>query len=306
MPRASAGRPAACTRGDDWTRLAVSGNAGEADELAERLRSLGASSVEFAPAAESEAVFADGSPEPLVWKPFETAALFAERTAAEEAARALETEWPGCTVSVKAVPERDWLGAVRDGFRPRRFGQRLWVVPAWAPPPDPAAANVLIEPGLAFGTGMHPSTALCLEWLAQAALDGSCVLDYGTGSGILAIAAACLGASRVVAVDNDAQALESARSNARLNGFDIEVAGPDALGATTADLVLANILAVPLIALAPELVSRTLPGGTLVLAGVTDDQADVVAAAYAGHARVTEHAGSAGWVRLVLRRDRKA
>src|SRR5699024_7457606 len=142
---------------------------------------------------------------------------------------------------------------------------------------DPDAVNVFLAPGLAFGTGMHPSTALCLEWLAAADLRGQSVLDYGCGSGVLAVAAARLGASKVVAVDNDPQALEATTANARRNEVNIEPCKPEALAMREADVVLANILARPLIALAGELNDRVRAGGHIVLAGINEGQADSVA-----------------------------
>ena len=175
-----------------------------------------------------------------------------------------------------------------DDFRPTRFGQRLWVCPVGQSSPDPNAVVVDLDPGLAFGTGHHPTTALCLEWLDGADLAGRTLLDYGCGSGILAIAALKLGAARALAVDHDPQALEATRDNARANGVAERIwAGSPAeldgiAGARHADLVVANILAGPLVELAPSLLACLRPGGALALSGVLADQVDSVQAAYAG------------------------
>jgi ribosomal protein L11 methyltransferase len=163
-----------------------------------------------------------------------------------------------------------------------QFGRRLWVCPAGNRPEAPAAVVVDLEPGLAFGTGTHPTTALCLKWLDGAALEGRQVLDYGCGSGILAVAAARLGAARVLAVDHDPQALQATAANAAKNRVADRVlpVHPTELPDTAFDVVLANILAGTLMQLAPLLGARTVNGGELVLAGILEHQADEVAAAY--------------------------
>ena len=187
---------------------------------------------------------------------------------------------PECRLT--ALEERDWVRAWLDDFQPMRFGRRLWVVPGELTPPDPAAINLRLDPGLAFGTGTHPSTALCLEWLEGQSLTDRTVLDYGCGSGILAIAAALLGAERVWAVDIDPQALIATDCNAATNavGQHLEIHPPEALPNLKAEVVLANILAGPLIALAPRLAELTAPGGRLALAGLLTLQMEEVRTAY--------------------------
>ncbi|NJM13430.1 MAG: 50S ribosomal protein L11 methyltransferase [Synechococcaceae cyanobacterium SM1_2_3] len=181
------------------------------------------------------------------------------------------------------LEERDWVRVWMDNFHPMRFGERLWICPSCQTPPDPAAVNIRLDPGLAFGTGTHPTTALCLEWLDSANLADKIVLDYGCGSGILAIAAAKLGAKQVWAVDIDPQALLASDSNASENEVEdrIELASPAELpAALTVDIVLANILAGVLVRLAPELSRRVQPGGRLVLSGILEQHADAVQAAF--------------------------
>ena len=183
------------------------------------------------------------------------------------------------------VPDADWVRAWMDTFQPMQFGRRLWIYPWTIEPPAGAGDDVVVrlDPGLAFGTGTHPSTALCLDYLARHRLDGYRVLDYGCGSGILAIAALKLGADAAVAYDIDPQAIQATRDNAGVNGVLGKlhaIPHDQTLTPFGADLVLANILAQPLISLAPLLASSAKRGSTIVLAGLLDRQADEVRAAY--------------------------
>ena len=217
------------------------------------------------------------------------------------------------------LAERDWARVWLDDFKPMRFGRRLWVCPGDQPPPPasppastpastPAAAadtdavTVALDPGLAFGTGTHPTTALCLEWLDGADLGAKTVLDYGCGSGILAVAAAKLGAGRVWAIDIDPQALLAGRDNAARNGVAdrLWLGTPEQLAATaaTADVVVANILAGPLIELAPKLTARLRPGGALALSGLLADQAAAVSKAYRPWLELKNGGQRDGWVLL--------
>lgn len=175
--------------------------------------------------------------------------------------------------------ERSWM----DSFAPMQFGERLWICPSWQTPPEPAAVNLLLDPGLAFGSGTHNTTAMCLRWLDQADLKGCSVLDYGCGSGVLAIAAALLGAEVVHAVDNDPQAITATRDNARRNGIDpgcLQAWLPEELPAIHTDVLLANILAEPLRQLAPRFGELLRPGGRLVLSGLLASQIESVRACY--------------------------
>ncbi len=188
---------------------------------------------------------------------------------------------PECRLT--ALEERDWVRAWMDNFHPMRFGRRLWIGPTHCDPPEPAAVNIRLDPGLAFGTGTHPTTALCLDWLDGADLAGKSVLDYGCGSGILAIAAAKLGAKRVWAVDIDPQALLASDDNASENEVEdrIELFHPAELPTSLrVDVLLANILAGVLVRLAPEFGQRVKPGGRLALSGILEQHADVVQAVF--------------------------
>ncbi|MDD3518963.1 MAG: 50S ribosomal protein L11 methyltransferase [Chromatiales bacterium] len=202
---------------------------------------------------------------------------------------------------VEPVAERDWVRAWMDDFQPMRFGERLWICPSNHAPPDPQAVNILLDPGLAFGTGTHPTTALCLQWLDAHPPKGLDVIDYGCGSGILGIAALKLGARHVRAVDIDPQALTATLDNAARNAIPeryIETLHPDALTDADTDLLLANILSGPLVELAPRLAALVRGSGAIVLSGILAEQAAAVQAAYLPWFRMTEPTLQDGWVRL--------
>lgn len=204
-----------------------------------------------------------------------------------------------------AVADTDWVRATQAQFPPTRISDRLWIVPSWHEPPDPRAVAVRLDPGVAFGTGTHPTTRLVLRWIDAHLPAAATVLDYGCGSGILAIAAAKLGASSVTGTDIDPQALQAARHNSAANGVVARYTEPDALGQGTWDIVLANILSNPLKLLAPALAARVAPGGVLVLSGILDRQADDVIDAYRAAApqlALAVWAADDGWVCLAGRR----
>jgi len=202
---------------------------------------------------------------------------------------------------LERIEDQDWERSWMDNFQPMRFGRRLWIVPSWHAAPEPDAVNLLLDPGLAFGTGTHPTTALCLEWLDGQDLRGQQVVDFGCGSGILAIAALLLGAERAVGTDIDPQALEASRDNAGRNGIDsarFPLYLPEQLPAVQADVVVANILAGPLVALAPQITALVKPGGQLALSGVLAEQAEEVREAYRGAFDLDPTSDKDGWVRI--------
>ena len=201
----------------------------------------------------------------------------------------------------RKVGDQDWERAWMDRFQPMRFGRNLWIVPTGMEiPHDPENTEICLDPGLAFGTGTHPTTALCLDWLDGQDVSGAHVVDYGCGSGILGIAAALKGAIRIDGVDNDPQALEATRENAHRNGVSdrVNVFLPEEYSATGADLVMANILAGPLVELSQALLNILRPGGKLVLSGILEEQAAQLVETYResmNELKVTERDG---WVRL--------
>ena len=214
----------------------------------------------------------------------------------EEAARAtgLRVGRP----EIARLDDEDWVQRSQAQFEALRVGARLWIGASWHAAPPEVQAVVRIDPGLAFGTGSHPSTRLCLSFLEKTLAGGERVLDYGCGSGILAIAAAKLGAAQVDAVDIDPQSIEVTRSNARDNAVVVSSCLPAELATGRYDIVVANILAQPLITLAGELASRTTPGGRIALAGILSSQADEVATAYAGAFDMEAGAREGEWALL--------
>ncbi len=243
-----------------------------------------------------------------LWSLCRLTALFAADADAEgsvrHAASALGLAAPPYTL--EAVAEQDWVRRTQAQFGPLRITDRLWIVPSWCEPVDPQAINLELDPGLAFGTGSHPTTRLCLRWLATHLKPGQSVLDYGCGSGILAIAAAKLGAGTVTGTDVDPQALEASRANAARNGVAAQFALPDALAPDKVDVVVANILANPLRLLAPLLAARVRDGGAIVLSGILDAQAAAVSGAYRRWFKLGAWGSDDRWVALAgpRRRDR--
>ncbi len=206
---------------------------------------------------------------------------------------------PRCKAEL--LEDKDWERAWMDNFHPIQFGQRLWICPSWRDTPDPAATNLLLDPGLAFGTGTHPTTALCLEWLDQVIDSQERVIDYGCGSGILGIAALLLGAKQLVATDIDPQALTATRDNAGRNRLDmtrIRLDYPSKIPQEPADLLVANILAGPLTELAPTLAELVRPGGRIALSGLLQTQTAALLEAYAPWFELNPPTLKDEWIRI--------
>ena len=234
------------------------------------------------------------------WRSNSLTALFPNGFDVEHALGACATAL-GVTLpahAIETVPDSDWVRATQAQFQPMSVGEGLWIVPSWCEPVDPSAINIRIDPGLAFGTGSHATTRLCLCWLRQNVVTGASVLDYGCGSGVLAIAAAKLGARVVCGVDIDAQALAVSRSNAEANRVHAAFGLPEELPLGCFDIVLANILADPLEMLAPLLASRTCSRGRVVLSGVLESQADSLVALYSRWFNIGVWAQEDGWTVL--------
>ena len=263
-------------------------NESQADAFGDQLMALGAISVNVEDAEEGTAnekpIFGEPGAATGMWAKSKLTALFQDGVDAErngrEAASALGFE--GLQFSVEHVADIDWVQQNRDQFQPIKISDRVWIVPTWHAAPDGDAINIALDPGAAFGTGSHPTTRLCLQWLeANLRADKKpTMLDYGCGSGILAIAAKKFGAAATVGVDIDSQAIDAARYNAEQNGVDIVFSTTDVALDFVADITVANILANPLKVLAPLLASHTICGGQLALAGILDHQADDIIAIY--------------------------
>lgn len=283
-----------------WLQLEIMLDAGEVERIEATLTAAGALSVTCCDAADTPLYEPDALHPPL-WPHTRLSALFpsnVDRDALRAVLAAALRKLPPHRFTPLA--DRDWEREWLRDFQPMRFGRRLWIVPSAYAPPDPAAVNVRLDPGLAFGTGTHPTTALCLEWLDAAALAGKTVVDYGCGSGILAIAAVRLGAMQVHAVDNDPQALAATRDNAGRNHVEAqtEIGPPESLPAAPVDVVIANILATPLVELAAQFAAHLKPGGQLVLSGILSDQDREMRAAYSPWFRFGSGAQREGWLRL--------
>ena len=277
------------------------------DALMDELDALSVS-VEDADAdtASERALFGEpGMPAPRGgWQRSILKALFDKEEAATEAATLLlAQDWAeGVHLqSLQAVPDEDWVRVTQSQFAPVAITPTFWIVPTWHQPPAEAQKVIRLDPGLAFGTGTHPTTRMCLRWTAQHAQAWPRVLDYGCGSGILAIGAALHGAQRIDAVDIDPAAVESTRANAAANGVALNAGLPDAAQGEY-ELVLANILATPLKLLAPLLCGHVRPGGSLVLAGILERQADELKQAYAPWCELDVSDSEDGWILMTARR----
>lgn len=294
----------------------------EAESLSDALLEAGVLSVSVEDAdSDTDAeqpLFGEPGSEPEVhaWRRNRIVALLPDgvdpEQVLEQAGAASGYDFIASAWSTRDVPDADWVKLTQAQFRPIQVGKRLWIVPSWHRD-DPAVAasrepsladavHIELDPGLAFGTGSHPTTHLCLEWLEANLKDGQSVLDYGCGSGILAIAAKLLGAGPTVGVDIDEQAVKATEYNAKVNHSDLHAVLPDALHDGVFQVVVANILSNPLKVLAPMLANRVAPGGSLVLSGVLERQADEVAGAYASWLDLSVWRAREGWVCLSGRR----
>lgn len=282
------------------------------EPLSEALDALDALSVSVedadAQTDAEQALFGEpGMPPPKDgWQRSRVLALFHEREQAQEALQLLEVQdfFADCEVlGIQLVPEQDWVRLTQSQFAPVEITPDFWIVPSWHEPPQQARVVIRLDPGLAFGTGTHPTTRMCLRWIAgRGAAHGlTRVLDYGCGSGILAIGAAKFGATEIDAVDIDPAAVESTLLNAQANHVTLHSGLPEAVSGEY-QTVLANILATPLKVLAPLLWSRVAPGGHLVLAGILERQADELKAAYEPYCALTVSDSEDGWILMTAQR----
>ena len=281
-------------------------DAGVADELSDALLDQGAQSVSVEDASagtpDEASIYGEpGAPVTAAWPQSLIKALCAReadpvRILAAACAQAGLVPLPDYRVEL--IGDEDWVRLSRSQFEPIRISDKLWIVPSWAAAPDPHAVSLVLDPGLAFGTGSHPTTRLCLQWLERTIRGGERVLDYGCGSGILAIAALRLGARKALGVDVDPLALLAARANAERNRVDARFVNTETAPDFQADLVAANILANPLILLAPLLAGYLSTGGRIALSGILDAQAQEVMAAYTPWFAMRIGDNDQGWVLL--------
>ena len=285
-----------------WLQLRLAIAPEQAPDLEDALLGVGAVSVTFMDAEDQPIFEPDLGTTPL-WSKTHLLALFEADVDENNLLAHLQLLVGGELPEhqLERIEDQDWERSWMDNFQPMRFGRRLWIVPSWHAAPEPDAVNLLLDPGLAFGTGTHPTTALCLEWLDAQDLQNQQVLDFGCGSGILAIAALLLGARQAVGTDIDTQALDASRDNAGRNGIDparLPLYLPEELPAGQADVVVANILAGPLVALAEQITAQVRPGGRLALSGILAGQAEEVRKAYSTAFELDPTAEKDGWVRI--------
>lgn len=282
-----------------WLQLTFYSTKDKAEALADLLSEAGAAAVTMQDAADQPLYEPPPGATPL-WQLTNVVGLFTEDTDGVAVVRQLQSKWQGEFPEYRSevLEDQDWERAWMDDFKPMRFGERLWIVPSWHEPPAGDTVNILLDPGLAFGTGTHATTRLCLEWLDSQDVKGKTVIDYGCGSGILALAASLLGAASVIGVDNDPQALVATLDNAQRNGVSIKAYLPREAPREPVDVLIANILAGPLIDLAPHLAALVRAEGAIALSGILPEQAEAVSTAYNEWFIMQPPVEYDGWIRL--------
>ncbi|MGL6310522.1 50S ribosomal protein L11 methyltransferase [Aeromonas veronii] len=284
-----------------WIQIRINATAKTADKVSNMLLGRGAQAVTFMDAKDVP-VYEPMPGETPLWGETEVMGLFdAETDPAPTIAFFQQIFGENVGYKVEQLEDKDWVREWMDHFHPMQFGERLWICPSWRDVPNPDAVNVMLDPGLAFGTGTHPTTALCLQWLDGLDLTGKTVVDFGCGSGILGIAALKLGAARVIGIDIDPQAIQASRDNAARNGVadQIELYLPaDQPQDIEADVVVANILAGPLRELAPLIAGHGKAGSLMALSGVLESQAPELETIYGQWFEMDPTAVKEEWCRL--------
>lgn len=289
-----------------WLQLHFSVPQNQVDELVDALEASGSLAIDLASATSEEILEPLPETTPL-WRETSVTALFLATTDINNVIAQLQPMLSFALPKpvITKLEEQNWILSMQRDFVPMHFGNNLWVYASWnEPPTDPAATTILLDPGMAFGTGTHPTTALCLEWLAQHPLQQQSVIDYGCGSGILAIAAAKLGAQRVWATDIDAQALQATMNNADSNQVtkQLTITSPDTPPSWLADIIIANIILRPLIDLAPTFAQRLKPQGLVVFSGVLERQIAELTQAYQSHFEIIKQTIKEGWGCITARK----
>ena len=292
-----------------WIQIKLNATNENAEQIGDMLmEETGALSVTFLDAHDTP-VFEPLPGETRLWGDTDVLALYdaeADTQLIMSQIKASKMLVDGFAYKVEQLEDKDWEREWMDNFHPMKFGERLWICPSWRDIPDPSAVNVMLDPGLAFGTGTHPTTALCLQWLESLDLSGKTVIDFGCGSGILAIAAIKLGAEKVIGIDIDPQALLASKDNAQRNGVaeQLEVYLPqDQPEGLLADVVVANILAAPLRELSSIITGLVKPDGLLAMSGVLDTQAEDVANHYRDAFHIDPIIEQSEWCRISGRKQ---
>ena len=285
-----------------WLQLLIDVTRERSAMVEDAMLECGAVSVTLEDAAD-QPIYAPGIGEQPLWDNCTAKALFSASTDTNAINRRLSNLLePALAVRWELLEDKDWSEEWKKYFQPLKCGTRLWICPSWIAPPEPSAINLILDPGLAFGTGSHPTTHLCLRWIDQQDLTGKIVIDYGCGSGILGIAALLLGAEKVYAVDNDPQALLASRDNAQRNQIVddrlMTFLPEDVPRDLKAEVMLANILAAPLIQLAPVISDLTGANGLLCLSGLLESQIDDVSEPYLAHFDFSKAASQSDWSQL--------
>jgi len=290
-----------------WFQLKIENCSNEEiEQISEELEDFGALSIMLTDKNDNPVLEPEPGTTPL-WPHVIIQALFADGVQAQFTCDKLRQERPDIICDIEVLADKEWEKAWMDDFKPQRFGKRLWICPSWSTPPEPDAVNLMLDPGLAFGTGTHPTTSLCLTWLEQADLNNKSIIDYGCGSGILSLAALKLGAKEVRAVDIDTQALQATQNNAfsnKLHEQKLIISTPDALQVPV-DLIIANILLAPLITLKERFQQLLHQKGMLIVSGILEDQSSILVEAYESAFTLITQKHLEGWSLLVFARTQE-
>ena len=286
-----------------WIQLRLSANEETAEKYSDWLSACGAQAVTFIDAKDTPIYEPLPGDEVIYWNNTVVMGLYDASHDMDKVLNYLKGIHPDkdkMAYKLEQLEDKDWEREWMDNFHPMKFGQRLWICPSWRDVPDPTAVNVMLDPGLAFGTGTHPTTALCLTWLDGLDLEGKTVVDFGCGSGILSLAALKLGAKKVIGIDIDPQALQASLENAKRNQCEDRLALflPKDQPEFKADVVVANILAGPLRELAPVIIEYVASNGVLALSGVLEEQAQQLQTIYGEYCQMDEITVQDEWVRL--------
>ena len=286
-----------------WWQLSIQCTAAELEQTEDVLLELGALSISLAD-AKDEPLYEPLPGHTPVWQDSIVTGMFDTVHTPEQLYHELSNRLPSHligSIRQSQLEDQDWIQAYRDHYFPIQCGEKLWIVPSWHEAPDPQAINIVLDPGLAFGTGGHPTTALCLAWLAENNIRDKTLIDYGCGSGILAIAACKLGAEKALGVDIDPQAIDASRQNAERNTIGkahFALSLPKQMDRSPVDLLIANILSGPLVQLAQDLAELVKPGGKILLSGILSEQANEIQLAYQPFFELDPVCTREDWIRV--------